>query len=375
MLGALVAQAQGNSAIAGAAGAATAEALAATIARQLYDKSTEDLNEAQKQTVVALSALAGGLAGGVLEGVSEGAVAGAKAGQNAVDNNEFGGRVYADRVFEAYIQAGGCGGAGRQQCRQDYENQQLANGGLEVAAAFALLPVAIVGAASTPAIMAAARAAVEACRLNPALCIAETTVAAGEMGVGEALPVGLAGAAGAKLTLEQAARVRVAQEVEQQTGQKLSGEALEVVLTGGSKAVTRESSQVIREVEVSSGSKGAWNKELNKPEPNTLYKVDGNKTYKTDDLGRVDTVEASLSLTKNDRNTYQQCIAGKCGIDGDEGGHLIASIFNGPGERLNILPMNGNLNKGAWKTMENKLASALKNGQSVSVKIDPEYLS
>lgn len=160
MLGALVAQAQGNSAIAGAAGAATAEALAATIARQLYDKSTEDLNEAQKQTVVALSALAGGLAGGVLEGVSEGAVAGAKAGQNAVDNNEFGGRVYADRVFEAYIQAGGCGGAGRQQCRQDYENQQLANGGLEVAAAFALLPVAIVGAASTPAIMAAARAAV-----------------------------------------------------------------------------------------------------------------------------------------------------------------------------------------------------------------------
>jgi len=245
VLGALVAQAQGNSAIAGAAGAATAEALAATIARQLYDKSTEDLNEAQKQTVVALSALAGG----VLEGGSEGAVAGAKAEQNAVDNNEFGGRVYADRVFEAYIQAGGGGGAGRQQCRQDYENQQLANGGLEVAAAFALLPVAIVGAASTPAIMAAARAAVEACRLNPALCIAETTVAAGEMGVGEALPVGLAGAAGAKLTLEQAARVRVVQEVEQQTGQKLSGEALEVVLTGGSKAVTRESSQVIREVE------------------------------------------------------------------------------------------------------------------------------
>lgn len=187
--------------------------------------------------------------------------------------------------------------------------------------------------------------------------------------------MGLAGAAGAKLTLEQAARVRVVQEVEQQTGQKLSGEALEVVLTGGSKAVTRESSQVIREVEVSSGSKGAWNKELNKPEPNTLYKVNGNKTYKTDDLGRVDTVEASLSLTKNDRNTYQQCIAGKCGIDGDEGGHLIASIFNGPGERLNILPMNGNLNKGAWKTMENKLASALKNGQSVSVKIDPVYLS
>ncbi|WP_350353798.1 hypothetical protein, partial [Pseudomonas aeruginosa] len=33
-------------------------------------------------------------------------------------------------------------------------------------------------------------------------------------------------------------------------------------------------------------------------------------------------------MTKSDRNTYQQCIAGKCGVSGDEGGHLIASIFN-----------------------------------------------
>ncbi|WP_164484505.1 DNA/RNA non-specific endonuclease [Pseudomonas sp. R3-52-08] len=32
---------------------------------------------------------------------------------------------------------------------------------------------------------------------------------------------------------------------------------------------------------------------------------------------------------------------------------MIASIFNGPGERLNLLPMNGNLNKGTWKSMEN----------------------
>ncbi|WP_218187062.1 DNA/RNA non-specific endonuclease, partial [Pseudomonas sp. 21C1] len=131
--------------------------------------------------------------------------------------------------------------------------------------------------------------------------------------------------------------------------------------------------QALREVEVSSGGKGSWTKELNKPEPNTIYKVDGNKTYQTDSLGRVERVESNLSLTKNDRNTYQQCVAGKCGIDGDEGGHLIASIFNGPGERLNLLPMNGNLNKGAWKTMENQWASALKEGKSVGVKIEPVY--
>ncbi|MCW8021188.1 MULTISPECIES: DNA/RNA non-specific endonuclease [Pseudomonas aeruginosa group] len=100
-----------------------------------------------------------------------------------------------------------------------------------------------------------------------------------------------------------------------------------------------------------------------------MYKVDGNKTYQTDSLGRVEKVESNLSLTKSDRNTHQQCIAGKCGVSGDESGHLIASIFNGPGEKLNLLPMNGNLNKGAWKSMENTWSSALKQGQMVSVKI------
>ncbi|HGX8801968.1 TPA: DNA/RNA non-specific endonuclease, partial [Escherichia coli] len=45
-----------------------------------------------------------------------------------------------------------------------------------------------------------------------------------------------------------------------------------------------------------------------------------------------------LVASKSDRNTYQQCKAGKCGSSGDEGGHLIASIFNGPGEKLNLVP-------------------------------------
>ena len=52
---------------------------------------------------------------------------------------------------------------------------------------------------------------------------------------------------------------------------------------------------------------------------------------------------------------------------------MIASIFKGPGKRLNLLPMNGNLNKGTWKAMENTWASALKEGKQVSVKIGPVY--
>ncbi|EOI3556380.1 DNA/RNA non-specific endonuclease [Cronobacter dublinensis] len=57
----------------------------------------------------------------------------------------------------------------------------------------------------------------------------------------------------------------------------------------------------------------------------------------------------------------------------DEGGHLIASIFGGFGEKLNIVPMNGNLNKGAWKQMENTWVTALKEGKQVKFKIDPVY--
>ncbi|EBA9414188.1 DNA/RNA non-specific endonuclease [Salmonella enterica] len=142
--------------------------------------------------------------------------------------------------------------------------------------------------------------------------------------------------------------------VEKQTGNKVTKESLESVVT-------------------SSGSKGNWNKELNNPKPNTIYKVDDNKIFKTDSQGRTESVESTLAWSTNDRNTYQQCKAGKCGVDGDEGGHLIASIFNGPGEKLNLVPMDGNLNKGAWKKMENTWANALKDGKQVNVKVEPSY--
>ena len=64
---------------------------------------------------------------------------------------------------------------------------------------------------------------------------------------------------------------------------------------------------------------------------------------------------------------------GRCGNSGDEGAHLIASILNGPGEKLNLIPMDGNFNKIAWKKMENKWADALKDGKKVDVNIQPIY--
>ncbi|MEB2187251.1 DNA/RNA non-specific endonuclease [Xanthomonas campestris pv. campestris] len=141
----------------------------------------------------------------------------------------------------------------------------------------------------------------------------------------------------------------------------------------GEVVVQAQDGGIYKEVNLSSGEKGGWNKSLNKPESNAIYNVDGNKVYRTDSDGRVDYVEANLSLLSKDRNGYQQCKAGNCGLPDDEGGHLIASIFDGPGERLNLVPMNANLNKGAWKSMENEWADALKNGKSVKVKIEPIY--
>ncbi|WAJ36027.1 hemagglutinin repeat-containing protein [Pseudomonas sp. GOM7] len=88
VLGAVVAQAQGNSAGAGAAGAVTGELIAGVIIKQLYgDVDSQDLTEEQKQTVSALSTLASGLAGTVVGGDAANAVAGAESGKNAVENN------------------------------------------------------------------------------------------------------------------------------------------------------------------------------------------------------------------------------------------------------------------------------------------------
>ncbi|WP_281649117.1 DNA/RNA non-specific endonuclease [Parendozoicomonas sp. Alg238-R29] len=96
---------------------------------------------------------------------------------------------------------------------------------------------------------------------------------------------------------------------------------------------------------------------------NHKYKV-GPYLYETDKAGRVNRVSGELDLSTRDRNTYQQTKSGKedgikDGLTDDDGGHLIASIFDGAGEQINYAPMNSNLNRGAWKKMENRWAEAL----------------
>ncbi|RLM10083.1 hypothetical protein BIY27_14990 [Gibbsiella quercinecans] len=88
VLGAVTAQLNNQSAVAGGLGAGGGELAARYIAGQLFPgKTAEQLSESEKQQVSALSELATGLAGGLATGDTGGAVTAAQAGKNAVENN------------------------------------------------------------------------------------------------------------------------------------------------------------------------------------------------------------------------------------------------------------------------------------------------
>nr|WP_059391470.1 hemagglutinin repeat-containing protein [Pseudomonas toyotomiensis] len=146
VLGAVVAQAQGNSAGAGAAGAVTGELIAGVIIKQLYgDVKPQDLTEEQKQKVSALSTLASGLAGAVVGGDAANAVAGAESGKNAVENNLLSNKYGVEKLdeksralYERLLAAGigsiddlqeqfvACGGEGgcERDIRNKYQDQE-----------------------------------------------------------------------------------------------------------------------------------------------------------------------------------------------------------------------------------------------------------
>jgi len=200
VLGAAVAQAQGNSAIAGAAGAAGGELAARLITQQLYGTSdTSSLSEEQKQTVAALSTLAAGLAGGIAKGDSAGAIAGAGAGKNAVENNHlgtgvniFGHQLGKDQVAEFGNELkASCGDSGGlQACLKTYDTWKETSyrqGGLETKEAQAGWEE-FVEAVYTEKVLPLCKGNA-ACERNVATHMAVTTVtyAGDSVGIGQAI--------------------------------------------------------------------------------------------------------------------------------------------------------------------------------------------
>lgn len=99
VVNAALAAAQGQNALAGAAGAATGE-LVGMIATEMYGKPADELDETQKQTVSALATLAAGLSGGLVGDSSASAVSGAQAGMTTVENNYLSQKQQAQRDKE-----------------------------------------------------------------------------------------------------------------------------------------------------------------------------------------------------------------------------------------------------------------------------------
>ena len=90
ILGAVVAELQGNSGLAGGAGAVIGEVAADIIRKQLYGKEVKDLTEEEKETISALSQLATGLATAAGGGNIGDASAAISSSKNAVENNSTG---------------------------------------------------------------------------------------------------------------------------------------------------------------------------------------------------------------------------------------------------------------------------------------------
>ncbi|WP_369608578.1 VENN motif pre-toxin domain-containing protein [Snodgrassella alvi] len=89
VLGAAVAAAGGNDALAGALAASGAETIAPVVSKWLYDKEPKNLTAEEKATVSAISGLAGAATGAVAGGSMADAAQGNQAAHAAVDNNRL----------------------------------------------------------------------------------------------------------------------------------------------------------------------------------------------------------------------------------------------------------------------------------------------
>lgn len=104
LLGAITAQLNNQSAVAGAVGAGGGELAARVIVEIRFPgRDISSLTEGEKQEVSALSQLAAGLAGGLLANNTAGAVAASQAGKNAIENNYL--SATQSLAFDKEIQA------------------------------------------------------------------------------------------------------------------------------------------------------------------------------------------------------------------------------------------------------------------------------
>ncbi len=194
LLGAITAQLNNQSAVAGAVGAGGGELAARVITEIRFPgRDINSLSEGEKQEVSALSQLAAGLAGGIASDSTAGAVTASQAGKNAVENNLLGGNEETQTKF---VQDHGKNIA---SCSTDPGSASCQKGLAMNDALMVALPAGLGGGlltAATPEIAAAAKAAIQACAGNVVLCLNNAgiqmseAIVPGGVGAGGAVGIG-----------------------------------------------------------------------------------------------------------------------------------------------------------------------------------------
>jgi hypothetical protein len=98
-------------------------------------------------------------------------------------------------------------------------------------------------------------------------------------------------------------------------------------------------------------------------------------SFDIDAEGRTREVSGSLKLGQAaPRSRTEQARAGVPDrLASDDGGHYIATRFNGPSDAFNHFAQDRNFNRGAYRVLEDGWAREIRHGHSVKVDIVPFY--
>jgi hypothetical protein len=124
------------------------------------------------------------------------------------------------------------------------------------------------------------------------------------------------------------------------------------------------------------GKKGTDNSSSVPPVKKVKEKYGSNEAVWTvDEQGRPISVEAKLDSTYNtSRSTSEKNLQGSVGGDArladDDGGHLVGHRFMSDQGEKNLFPQNANLNRSAYKKMENEWADWTDEGFEVKLKVE-----
>lgn len=133
--------------------------------------------------------------------------------------------------------------------------------------------------------------------------------------------------------------------------------------------------------ELNFASMAELNEASEPPQPDAIYRAE-NLTFETDHLSHVIRATATnVQLSPADPRASLRRKIGNEGEQFDVGFHLIAHIFGGPTNRLNVVQGNGlripgagpNLNQGEYAKMEREVRRAVSEGASVDLDVAVRY--